>query len=416
MGALLMLAPLVAVPILAVVGIPQFAPGNLIDLNGSKSTASSRDHRAYAEPRLGDAARHDADDLFAPLEESGSEVDGFDDPLASRKSKSRGRSVRRDADEQFDEEPTRSRGQRGSPFEEHRDEEFTENSAGGLSESEEEETNSRPRGRQRPRTQDSDDEFEDVAKDAEPFNEFEDAPASKTQPRGERYADADPRFGGKSSGSSRANPLRGQESTPPEDQEYAQEGTEEANPFEAPPVTNKSRPAQPKKPLTQSRPRGPHDAPLFQPAEAESAPEAETEEAESFVPPPTAKTPNTGRRNPQAVIPPPEPPEVPVEPETPPAADDEEQVPGVDELTWQDATKRLRALGVAKSKQYFTYLEDSNSFLFTCSAIHAKDSKKTLRFEAEAEEPLLAVSQVLEKLEAWQSSSPQRKMVARGQE
>lgn len=414
MGALLMLAPLVAVPILAVVGIPQFAPGNLIDLNGSKSTASSRDNRNYSEPRLGDAARHDADDLFAPLEESGSDGDGFDDPLASRKSKSRGRSAHRDADEQFDEEPTRPRGKRASPFEENQDEEFIENSAGDLSNSEEEETDSRPGGRLRPRGQNSADEFEEIAKDAEPFNEFEDAPKAKSQPRGERYADAGSSFSGKSSGNLRTNPSRSRDSEPQEDQESAPEGTGEANPFEAPPVTNNTRPAQPKKPAAQSRPRGPHDAPLFQPAE--SAPEAETEEAENFAPPPVAKSPNTGRRNPQAVIPPPEPPEVPAEPATPPAETDEEQVPGVDELTWQAATKQLRALGVGKSKQYFTYLEDSNSFLFTCSAIHAKDPKKTLRFEAEAEEPLLAVSQVLEKLEAWQSSSPQRKIVARGQE
>ncbi|MDB5340578.1 MAG: hypothetical protein JWN70_6197 [Planctomycetaceae bacterium] len=415
MGALLMLAPLVAVPILAVVGIPQFAPGNLIDLNGSKSTASSRDNRAFNEPRFGDDARHDADDLFAPLEESGSDVDGFDDPLAPRKSKSRGRNSRREADDQFDDGSTRSRGKQSSPFEENQDEEFGGNSTDDLNNGEEEGANSRPRNRQRPLPKNAPREFEEGAEDPQAFNEFDDAPNARTEPRGKRYADISPSFGGdKSNGNSGANPPRSQESALQEGQENAQEGTEEGNPFEAPPVVNNSRPAPSKKAPTPPRTRGPHDAPLFQPTE--SPPEAEADDSESFAPPPVAKAPNSGRRSPQAVVPPPQPPEVPAEPETPPAVAEEEQVPGVDELTWQDATKRLRALGVGKSKQFFTYLEDSNSFLFTCSAIHAKDPKKTLRFEAEAEEPLLAVSQVLEKLEAWQSSSPQRKIVARGQD
>ena len=103
MGALLMLAPLVAVPILAVVGIPQFAPGNLIDVNGGKSATFQRENRAPAEPRLGDAARHDADDLFAPLEESAPDADEFEDPLRGNRTRNRSRGATRHDDE-FDSE------------------------------------------------------------------------------------------------------------------------------------------------------------------------------------------------------------------------------------------------------------------------------------------------------------------------
>lgn len=81
-----------------------------------------------------------------------------------------------------------------------------------------------------------------------------------------------------------------------------------------------------------------------------------------------------------------------------------EQPGAIDHLTWQIATKRLRALGVGKSKQHFTYLEDKNLFLFTCNASHLDDAARTRTFQAEAEEPLLAVRQVLEKLQTWQDS------------
>ena len=411
MGALLMLAPLVAVPILAVVGIPQFAPGNLIDLNGSKAAATSRDSRAFAEPRFGDAARHDADDLFAPLEESGADVEGFEDPLAGRKSRSSGRKSRRDVEDELAEEPARPSGKRLLPFEENQDEEFADSSVGELNGGEPEESDPQPRGRQRLRSKNVDDEFEATSNDAEPFNEFADTESPKTKPRGERFADASPSFGGKSNG--RTAPGRRQQEELQEPEESVPESTDEGNPFEAAPVENKARPAPQKKPTPPARPRDPHDAPIFEPQE--SAPQ--TDEAANFAPPPAAKSANTGRRNPQAVIPP-APPEEVVEREETPAADDggeQEQLAGVDELTWQVATKRLRALGVGSSKQYFTYLEASNSFLFSCTAAHAKNAKKLQRFEAEAEEPLLAVSQVLQQLEEWQKA-PASRTVARGQE
>ena len=410
MGALLMLAPLVAVPIFAVVGIPQFAPGNLIDINGPKSAATSREHRSPAESRLGDAARHEADDLFAPLEESSAEVDGFDDPLASRRSAPAGRRTGRDVDQLAEESP-RPRGRQASPFEENSDEEFAENSADDLNNGDTEEVT--PRTRQRPQAKKkSTNEFEDVANAAEPFNEFDDTSNANTQPRGQRYADASSGFEGDAS-NRRVNPGRGPETQLPPRQANPAENAEEANPFEAPPVQNKSRPPLQKKTSPPTLPRDAHDAPVFQPET--SAAENEVADAASFAPPPASKAANTGRRSPPAVIPP-KAPEIAEEPEAAPATADQESVAGVDELTWQVATKRLRALGVAKSKQYFTYLEDSDSFLFTCSAVHAKDPKKTVRLEAEADDPLLAVSQVLEKLEAWQAGSPQRRVAVRGQE
>ena len=411
MGALLMLAPLVAVPILAVVGIPQFAPGNLIDINGSKTAAVSRDSRAYAEPRYGDAARHDADDLFAPLEESGSDVEGFEDPLAGRKSRSNGRNARRDLDEEFADEPARSRDKRALSFEENQEEEFADNSAGELESGEPEEVDPQPRGRQGLRSKNMADEFEATSNDAEPFNEFADTETPKTKPRGERFADASGSFGGRPNG--RTAPVRRQQEELQEPEESAPESTDETNPFEAAPVEKITRPTPQKRPLQPARPRDRHDAPIFEPQD--SAPEAD--DAASFAPPPAAKAANTGRRNPQAVIPP-APPEERAEREETPAGDEggeQEQMAGIDELTWQVATKRLRALGVGSSKQYFTYLEASNSFLFSCTATHAKNAKKLQRFEAEAEEPLLAVSQVLQQLEEWQKASASR-TVARGQE
>lgn len=415
MGALLMLAPLVAVPILAVVGIPQFAPGNLIDPNGSKQIASSRDSRAFAEPRFGDAARHDADDLFAPLDESGSDVNGFDDPLDSRRVSSRGRNPQSD---EFEEETPRPRGRRSPTFENDADAEFGDAPPADQHDSGEVFPKSRPNSR-RPRSgsQNSPDEFDELNNQAQPFDEFADSAngeGSQTQPRGERYADNSATFGGgRLTGSGRRTGPRDLAAEPQEPLEYAPEGNAEGNPFEAAPPVQKAPRQADNRPKAPPRPRDPHDAPIFIPQD--SAPEEEVADAGSFAPPPVQKQSNTGNRGPQQVIPPNPPEEVP-EQESTPAVTDEEQVPGIDELTWQEATKRLRALGVGKSKQYFTYLEDSNSFLFTCSAIHMKDAKKTLRFEAEAEEPLLAVSQVLDKLEAWQSTSPQRRVADRGQE
>jgi hypothetical protein len=417
MGALLMLAPLVAVPILAVVGIPQFAPGNLIDPNGSKQVVSSRDSRAFAEPRFGDAARHDADDLFAPLDESGSDVHGFDDPLDSRKVGSRDRNPQAEEFEEFEEEAPRPRSRKSPAFENDADAEFGEAPPADQYDSEVS-PKSRPNSR-RPRSgsQTSPDEFDDLNNQAQPFDELADvgsADGSMTHPRGEADPDDSATFGGgRPKGSGRRTGPRDLAAPAQEPLENAPQGDAEGNPFEAAPPVQKA-PRQPdSRPKTQPRSRDPHDAPIFQPQE--SAPGEQLADAGSFAPPPVQKKPNTGKRATQPVIPP-DPPEEAPEQETTPAVTEEEQVPGVNELTWQEATKRLRALGVGKSKQYFTYLEDSNSFLFTCSAIHMKDAKKTLRFEAEAEEPLLAVSQVLDKLEAWQSASPQRRVADRGQE
>lgn len=407
MGALLMLAPLVAVPILAVVGIPQFAPGNLIDLTGSKAAQSSSDGRAFAEPRFGDAARHEADDLFAPLEDSAADIDGFDDPLASRKSKKRVRNSGRDVDSQFDEEPARPREKQSSPFEDSPDDEFAESSAENLNSGDvEEDADTRPRNRRRPSEKISADEFEEVVSDAQLFHEADAASSPEAQSPGERFADA---ASSRVSDSKQTNPAPGSDSQRQTRPGNVADNTDEANPFEAAAVENQPRPTLQKK--APARPRDPRDAPVFQPVE----PAPVADEA-SFAATPGSKALNTGRRSPPPVVPP-APPELVAQLETATTVGNEEQVPGVDELTWQHATKRLRALGVGKSKQYFTYLEDRDSFLFTCVAIHAKDSKKApVRFEAEAEAPLLAVSQVLEKLESWQSAPLPRRTVSREQE
>lgn len=94
-------------------------------------------------------------------------------------------------------------------------------------------------------------------------------------------------------------------------------------------------------------------------------------------------------------------------PQTEPAVGDNSPAEsGVEEITWSDAVKRLRELGV--KKHYFTYLEETDTFLFTCSVTAPGNPRTLERFEAEAEEPLLAVHDVLRQLQGASGSKPRR--------
>lgn len=358
LGALLMLAPLIAVPILAVVGIPQFAPGNLLDPHSSSSASSTRERRVPNESRLGDDARHDADDLFAPLEDSSDLNADFDDPLKRRKPGRRtGRS--RDVDEFGQDENAPEFG----------DSEPSDDLDEGIAGTDSDSLDSRSE-------LDSDDSL--LAPAAGGRRGLGDrSPGYKNEPEGERFAD--------SSGSSSSTRRGPQQS-------------DVDNPFDESSQIKPSRPGA-KRGSAAPAPRDPNDAPFYVP-EKRARQDLDEPEAEAPMAPTSPKSPSgrkTAPRNPP-VDPPEETPE-----QTIPAEPDAVTEP-TEDLTWQTATKRLRAMGVGKSKQHFTYIEDRNVFLFTCTAIRLNDATKTRRFEAEADEPLLAVREVLQELEAWQAS------------
>src|SRR5262245_21147172 len=82
LGALLLIAPLAALPVFAIVGVPQFAPlaaspsdddDEFADLGDSSATLESRPVESSARSRS-------ADDLFAPFPESSSRSELNDAP------------------------------------------------------------------------------------------------------------------------------------------------------------------------------------------------------------------------------------------------------------------------------------------------------------------------------------------------
>lgn len=352
LGALLMLAPLIAVPILAVVGIPQFAPGNLLDTQSSNSGSSGREHRTPLEPRYGDDARHDADDLFAPLEDASDLDDEFEDPLKPRKPiRKKGRVPDSDAFGLDDD---------ASRFDD------TDNPDEGLGENE-------------PDASKSDPGFDSGLSSFDSPNPGRRRPGSRNPglrndlSDEKRYADiSDP-----SSGDSGLDSDTGGD----------------ANPFELP-ADGPVRPGVKKRP-SPSAFRDPNDAPIFEPATPPDQDVDENEDEAPVAPPISKSAPGRG------LAPRTQPAEPP---EESPSVEPDNAAEQPEDLTWQVATKRLRAMGVGKSKQHFTYIEDRDVFLFTCSAVRLNDPTKTKRFEAEADEPLLAVRQVLEELELWQAS------------
>lgn len=74
---------------------------------------------------------------------------------------------------------------------------------------------------------------------------------------------------------------------------------------------------------------------------------------------------------------------------------------GAEEFTWQTATQQLKRWGIRK--HYFTYVEDRDTFLFSCSLTPTDNPAISQRFEAEHDEPLLAVREVLLQIDQWQA-------------
>ncbi|MFM9964296.1 MAG: hypothetical protein ACKV2Q_24100 [Planctomycetaceae bacterium] len=69
-------------------------------------------------------------------------------------------------------------------------------------------------------------------------------------------------------------------------------------------------------------------------------------------------------------------------------------------LTWREAVRRLNALGIQEFR-----LEPGRQlgeFYFACEFAPDRDTRITRRFEAEAQEPLLAVAAVLRQIDEWQ--------------
>ena len=67
--------------------------------------------------------------------------------------------------------------------------------------------------------------------------------------------------------------------------------------------------------------------------------------------------------------------------------------------TMQDASDRLKQLGIARYR--LESLPQNGRYLFTCSFTPDDNPRVTRRFEAEGDEPLLAVKRVLKQVEEW---------------
>lgn len=68
------------------------------------------------------------------------------------------------------------------------------------------------------------------------------------------------------------------------------------------------------------------------------------------------------------------------------------------EFTFLTAVERLKSLGIRK---YRLEPGDAGTFLFVCSVNDPANARITRRFEAEANDPLLAVAEVLEQVQQW---------------
>ena len=75
-------------------------------------------------------------------------------------------------------------------------------------------------------------------------------------------------------------------------------------------------------------------------------------------------------------------------------------------MTLKTMFDRLQTYGMTPESHYFTYLEDSESFLFTCTATRPGSSATPQKFEEEAADPMLAVLKVLKRMQIWQAKKP----------
>lgn len=396
LSALLVLAPLVALPILAVVGIPQFAPGNLIESQHPSTNSTNRKGSGTSESRLGEAGH--ADDLFAPL---GRAANGFDDPLRrTSKKKSRSRNSRNDNDmeeaefgsdrEEFDS-ATQSRGtSRGnSSARVNVDDEPDFNSDVDMESSSA--STSKRGSRSRPRAPRREDDLDER-------NNGSDVTLSDDEgnvPEGEQYADASNEISNRSRpAKSRDNPSRrASQSSDATDAELFEGPQDETrNP---PKPRGGSRP-----PVGRGRPSDPNDAPIFQPDSGEENTTNESssagEEGSSTRKQPSRNLSKTGVAS-----------DPPAANETAGPTRGPAGTSPAEEKNLKDLFNSLKAAGMLADDCHFIYLEDTESFLFTCHASRGGSSTPQ-KFEAEASEPILAVLKVLKQVKAWQQKNPKK--------
>jgi hypothetical protein len=321
-----MIAPLIAVPVLAIVGVPQLmvaSPEREIDLQPELGES------APLESRVGESVRS-ADDLFAPL--AADEAAGVA-RLDERPAGGSRRSAARNDDAYAEDREPRARsgnryrrrapGDRWAPPAEALD---------GWS------VQSLPQDRTR---------SEEFA-DARPSRRSE----SDRDSVGRTDSDAEAQFGAVHddlpSGARRG-------AAAPSEQAFADETGSSGNPFDG----TTDAPARPRKDAVAR--------PISNRAESRRAPDAAAQ--------PTSEEPSVRRNGPAA---------------------------GLTELTLESGMRRLKDLGVRK--HYFTYLEDQHSFVINC-ALPGESAGAPARFEAEADEPLLALVDVLQQIESWQSEA-----------
>ncbi len=72
-----------------------------------------------------------------------------------------------------------------------------------------------------------------------------------------------------------------------------------------------------------------------------------------------------------------------------------------EESGWQDAARRLKKLGIRKYRLESQI--DEQRFVFSCSFASPDNPRVVRRFEADADNPLEAVQQVLEQIDEWRS-------------
>jgi hypothetical protein len=405
LSALLVLAPLVALPILAVVGIPQFAPGNLIDSQHPSTNSTSRKGSGTPESRLGEAAHSDADDLFAPL---GKATNGFEDPLRrSSKKKTRSRSTRNDDNAEegefgndrngFDsatQSRSRSRGKASALV--NVDDEETDSSSEPEFESSSSTTGNRG-SRSRLRSQSRDDDSEDRKSDDSDVSLSDD---DENPPKGEQFADASDEI----SNSSRPTKSRGApsrrapQSSDATDAELF-EGTQEETRTPSKPKGG-SRP-----PVGRGRQSDPNDAPIFDPnaGEQNAGRRADATEQED----PSARKPSSRNLTKTGA--------------STDAADSNEAAGSTrgatvtnpaanvaQEKNLKDLFNSLKAGGMLAEDCVFIYLEDTESFVFRCYASRGGNSTPQ-KFEAEASEPILAVAKVLKQVQTWRQQKSSKK-------
>lgn len=289
-GALLMIAPLVAIPVVAIVGIPQFAP--VVASSGTESDFGEepfvdRDDStavAFSTPRRTETAPRGADDLFAPLPGAAdtSVPRKFSSTATEFKSRERAVSVSaRDFNysADFDRPPVAVQTVAWTPPSEALD---------GW-------------------------DVDTAALDSKPSTR---TPSTTAQPTGFRKD-----------------------------------------------LLNSSQPATPVKPVHRSAPT------VGKPATSPASVRNTSLPREAVVSPERSRQPNNQN--------------------------------SADEFSWDQATQKLRELGIRKHQ--LEWLAEANSFLFTCTFTPPHSPRVTHRFEAEADEPLHAVHKVLEQIDAWQT-------------